>query len=259
MRARIFFLVSAVVLALALLGWPTTAAAQRSRGGGGGGGSRGGTATARSGGGGQTAAPRGGGQTSAPRGGGQATAPARPSSGGTRASNGGTYGAASAPDQARARQGRPVQGQAEPRTGGGPYTLRGGSRLPYYGYYPYGYGAFGLGYFYYDPFWGDYPYGGYGYGGYGYGPGYYNYNYGNTYDYGSLRLKVKPEDAEVYVDGYYVGQVGDFDGVFDHLDLEVGAHRIEIRAAGFEPLVFELRTLPGRTITYRGELQPVQK
>jgi len=29
----------------------------------------------------------------------------------------------------------------------------------------------------------------------------------------ALRLKVKPVDATVYVDGYYVGVVDDFDGI----------------------------------------------
>jgi hypothetical protein len=146
---------------------------------------------------------------------------------------------------------------------------------PYF-YSPYAFGAFGLGFWGYDPFWwgdswGGYPYwgwgnpywgyGGYGYGGYGYG---YGYNYGydrgdrNYQGYGSLKLKVKPKDAEVYVDGYYVGQVNDFDGIFQHLDLDNGTHRIEIRAEGYQPLVRELQIEPGRTVTLENELRRVQ-
>ena len=49
---------------------------------------------------------------------------------------------------------------------------------------------------------------------------------------GALRLKVKPVEASVYVDGYYVGVVDDFDGVFQRLRLEPGPHHLEIRAAG---------------------------
>ena len=59
-----------------------------------------------------------------------------------------------------------------------------------------------------------------GYGGY---PGYYGGSYsGYTSSYrdtGGLRLKVKPRDAQVLVDGYFVGTVDDFDGVFQRLDL----------------------------------------
>jgi len=60
------------------------------------------------------------------------------------------------------------------------------------------------------------------------------------------------------VDGYYAGQVDDFDGVIQRLELESGPHRIEIRAVGFEPLVVEVRVQPGRTITYHGDLRPTR-
>jgi hypothetical protein len=160
---------------------------------------------------------------------------------------------------------RPVTGQAVPRTTVQTPTSRNiYITSPYfgsYGYSPWGYGAFGLGYFYYDPFlWGypsyGYPYG-YGYPSYGYGypsygSSYSSYGYGYT---GAIRLKVKPRDAMVYVDGYYVGVVDDFDGIFQRLTLETGPHRLEIRADGYEPLVFEVRIEPDHTITYHGELK----
>jgi hypothetical protein len=165
--------------------------------------------------------------------------------------------------QSRSRGGNPPVGRAVPRSGRPP--IRGGTvYVPYYrsypyGYYgygyPYGYGAFGLGYFYYDPFYygySGYGYGGSGYGGYGYGRG---RHYG--YDLGGLRLKVKPREAQVFIDGYYVGLVDDYDGVFQRLNLDTGPHRVEIRADGYEPLIFEVRIVPGDTITYRGELQRV--
>ena len=77
---------------------------------------------------------------------------------------------------------------------------------------PVGYG-YGLGYFAYDPymFGGGYPYGGgAGYGGpggggYGYGSGSGSYSTSRGGEVGSIRLKVKPSNAQVYVDGYYVG------------------------------------------------------
>lgn len=122
---------------------------------------------------------------------------------------------------------------------------------PHYRYYdPWGYGAFGLGYFYYSPW----SYGrGYGYG----GPYWGQYAGPYGYDIGSVRLKVKPEDAEVYVDGYYAGTVDDFDGIFQSLKLDSGGYRIEIRKDGFEPLTFDVRVQYDRKITFRGELEPI--
>lgn len=126
--------------------------------------------------------------------------------------------------------------------GGGTTVIVGGG---YYGggYYPWGYGGLGLGGYYggfYDPWWyDDNPYAdqdGYG-------------------DEGSLRLKMKPRDASVYVDGYFAGRVDDYDGVFQRLTIEPGPHRIEVRADAFEPLMFEVRIQPDRTITYTGELK----
>ncbi len=131
----------------------------------------------------------------------------------------------------------------------------------YYPYYPLSYG------FFWDPWWGyGYPYG--GYGGYGYGAGYgagFGYGYGSygayqgpTYQiYGGLRLKVRPREAEVFVDGYFAGVVDDFDGAFQQLNLDVGPHRIEVRATGYETISFEIRTQPDEKITYKGELKPV--
>jgi hypothetical protein len=123
-------------------------------------------------------------------------------------------------------------------------------------YDPYYSTGFHLGYMAYSP-WGwtpafyGYPYGGYGgsyRGGYGY--------QGRGYDVGSLKIKVTPRDAEVYVDGYFAGQVDDFDGFWQSLKLDSGGYRIEIRKPGFETLQFDVHVQPDRTITYRGELRP---
>lgn len=76
--------------------------------------------------------------------------------------------------------------------------------------------------------------------------------------WGRLRLKVKPEHAEVFVDGYLVGLVDHFDGVFQRLHIEPGPHRIEFRADGYgyEPLTYDVLIQPDRTITYTGALKP---
>ena len=59
------------------------------------------------------------------------------------------------------------------------------------------------------------------------------------------------------MDGYFVGVVDSFDGVFQKLAVEAGTHRVEIRADGFEPAQFEIMVTPGETITYKGELKRI--
>lgn len=105
---------------------------------------------------------------------------------------------------------------------------------------------------------------------FGIGGGYYgaggSYPYGYTprgyYDplpgryYGGLRITDAPREAQVFADGYYVGIVNDFDGVFQHMNLEAGNHRIEIESPGFGPVAFDVMVQPGRTITYRADMYP---
>ena len=63
---------------------------------------------------------------------------------------------------------------------------------------------------------------------------------------------------QVFVDGYYVGVVDEFDGVFQRLRLEAGGHRVEIRLDGYSALTFDVLIPPGETVTFRGELLPIQ-
>jgi hypothetical protein len=165
------------------------------------------------------------------------------------------------PSGGRADNGRPIdraiprsQAPAPPRT----TIVRNYPRYyPNYSRYydPWGFGSFGIGYFYYSP-WTWAPYANYGYG-YGYGGYYPPYPGPYGFDIGSIRIKVKPQDAEVWVDGYYAGSVDDFDGIFQALKLDMGAYRIEVRKPGFETLTFDVRVQPERTITFRGEMRPI--
>jgi PEGA domain-containing protein len=183
------------------------------------------------------------------------------------------------PAYSRPRDGRTQTGTAVEREygvggSGGQYPLYGGYygssyyfRSPYRLYYAPVYG-FGLGYFY-DPLWydpyaygygsGAYGYGGYGYGGgYGGGGGYYGGSGQSGYDKGptgAVRLKVKPREAQVFVDGFFVGDVDNFDGTFQKLAIDAGGHKLEVRAEGYEPIQFEVLVTPGETVTYKGELK----
>lgn len=182
-------------------------------------------------------------------------------------------GAREVPNWSRPRGDRPVTGTAVERTGPPPDRDGGGNRGRYYdpfyyggygyggygyglgyGYYPYtfgmGYGLYsGLGWnpYYGDPF--DPYYGGYG----GYSSGVYN-----TREQGNLKLKVKPRNAKVYVDGYFVGLIDEFDGAFQKLALNSGRHKVEVRAEGFETAEFDVLITPDQTVTFQGELKRIQ-
>ena len=134
---------------------------------------------------------------------------------------------------------------ARPRARGGwTIVVRGGR---YYSPFYYGLGRpYGYGYPHYDGYGYGYPYFGGRYGGY----------YGGSYSYtGSVRLKVKPRDAEVLVDGYFVGTVDDFDGTFQSLKLEPVPASIEVRAPGFEALRLDVRVLADHKITYEENMR----
>ena len=73
-------------------------------------------------------------------------------------------------------------------------------------------------------------------------------------DVGYLRLEVEPAALlQIYVDGVYVGTPADHRG---EIELRSGAHRIEIRAPGYESMTFDVRIEAERGITYRGDLRP---
>jgi hypothetical protein len=159
--------------------------------------------------------------------------------------------------------GHAVVGRAVPRGAFAPRIIRPAivGVVPYRPYYyrPRVFLGLGLGYGY------GYPYGyGYGYPYYGYPYGYPAYGYGYPtppgylaavpgHAYGGVRITDAPKDAAVYVDGYYVGVVDDFDGVFQHINLEAGPHRVEIRMPdpNEPPIQFDVNVRPGETITYR--------
>jgi hypothetical protein len=107
----------------------------------------------------------------------------------------------------------------------------------YSGFYSGFYAPFYAGWYPYD---GQYPY-----------PGYYSRSWA------SARLEMKPRDAQVFLDGYFVGNVDQFDGVFQRLDLPTGEHEIEVYMKGYR--TYRQRTLfrPGETYHFKGILEPV--
>jgi hypothetical protein len=124
------------------------------------------------------------------------------------------------------------------------------------GYAPWSliYGSIGYANFgFYGGFGAPFPYYGYGYP---YPPGPYSPWQVSGYDIGGVRLKIRPRDAQVFVDGNYAGLVDDFDGTFQSLRIEQGGHKIEIHMPGFEDLELDVHVQPGRTITLSETLRP---
>ena len=137
----------------------------------------------------------------------------------------------------------------------------------------------GLGYFYYDPFWAGYP--GYGYcpyGGYYGGPaattvaavttaaaaitggavaGYGSSGGSGYYGTGHLRLKVKPRDAEVYVDGYFAGSWTTSTARSRSWSSRPVRTASRYERPGSATMTFEVRILADESVTYRGELNPL--
>lgn len=71
---------------------------------------------------------------------------------------------------------------------------------------------------------------------------------------GTLWLDLEPAtvNGQVFVDGYYVGTTAD---VGRELALEAGAHAVEVRAPGYEPMTVNVKIDAGRALTYRAALQ----
>jgi len=138
---------------------------------------------------------------------------------------------------------------------------------PYYAFRPHV--AVGLGLWAGYPF--AYPYAFYNPYYYPYYP-YYSYNlyppYGSTSSiYGSvsssvdqtnmggLSFEITPSSAEVFVDNVRVGTVGEFTATTQPLGLSAGNHHIEIRAAGYRTLAFDVDIIAGEVIPYQGALE----
>ena len=117
---------------------------------------------------------------------------------------------------------------------------------------------------YYDPYY--YPYDAYPYAS---GPGFSGayppppqgsvnvqpYAQANQGNMGGLSFDITPNTAEVYVDGNYSGEVGQFTSSSQPLGLPAGRHHIELREPGYEVTSFDVDIIAGQVIPYQGQLQ----
>ncbi|MCI0613733.1 PEGA domain-containing protein [bacterium] len=141
--------------------------------------------------------------------------------------------------------------------GGSHGSYHGGSHGGYHGGYHGYHGGYRYRYYspyYYRPYLGFYGYG-WGYPYYGYGFGYPAYS-GYYYGYGEVKLEVKPKDAQVFLDGDYVGTVDEFNSWYQRMNVEPGKHRIVIREQGYQPYRMDLRVLPGQSYKIKEQMHP---
>jgi len=108
--------------------------------------------------------------------------------------------------------------------------------------------------FYFDPFYRPYysrPFYWYPYSQSGYG-------YGARFDgSASLRLQVTPRQTEVFVDNYYAGTVDDFDGIFQRLHIEPGAHDVTLYLDGYRTVRQRVYIQPTGTFRLRYAMMPL--
>ena len=125
--------------------------------------------------------------------------------------------------------------------------VRGGVYYRPHYYRPYFYGAsFWYGSYGYPPFfWYPYSYSAVGYG------------YGRFDGDGSLRVQVMPRDTEVYIDNYYAGTVDDFDGMFQRLHVDAGAHDITLYREGYRTVRQRIYIQPTGTFRLRYNMVPL--
>lgn len=104
--------------------------------------------------------------------------------------------------------------------------------------------------FYYHPYFGFY------YGPY-YGPFYPHpgpFDRHGRYTVSALRIRVRPAEAQVYINGYYAGIADDFDGVFQRLYLPAGEHHLELRLDGYESFGQNVYVALGDTLDIRHQM-----
>jgi hypothetical protein len=140
-----------------------------------------------------------------------------------------------------------------PRAGTGTgHRYYGGGGGYYGGYYPWSPWYYPSSYAW-GPYWGSYYY--------GYWPqgAYYTGGYDRSYrsasgETGAIRVLVDPDDAKVYVDGYYAGKVEDFDGFTQRLYLTGGPHEILLKRDGYRSVRYRVYVIPGETIKIDHEM-----
>ncbi len=73
-------------------------------------------------------------------------------------------------------------------------------------------------------------------------------------NYGGVSFDMQPPDANLFVDGQYIGVVSGFGPNSEPLTLEPGPHKIAIQHEGYRPLEWDVTIVAGQVIPYKGAL-----
>jgi hypothetical protein len=123
--------------------------------------------------------------------------------------------------------------------------------------------AVGVGYgpaYYHPVFYDPFAWGAYGWYPYPWGPGRYYRPY-PVWGYdpaASLRIQSTPREAQVYVDGYFVGIVDDFDGWSQRLRLAPGEYEVQLHLEGYRTVTERMLLRPGTTYRLRRDMEPLR-
>ena len=71
---------------------------------------------------------------------------------------------------------------------------------------------------------------------------------------GGLRFETYPESAQVFVDGNYVGSVGDYGLRGKALELPAGQHSVELKADGYAPVAFAINISANQVSRFLGDM-----
>lgn len=72
--------------------------------------------------------------------------------------------------------------------------------------------------------------------------------------YGGVSFDVEPRDAELWVDGEYIGRVSDYTSYDPPLTLVAGRHHVELTGRNYQSVAFDITVVAGQVIPYQGTL-----
>jgi hypothetical protein len=73
--------------------------------------------------------------------------------------------------------------------------------------------------------------------------------------YGGVSFDIQPADADLFVDGEFIGTIGTFTPNAEPLTLTPGVHRIAVQHEGFRSMEWDVTIEPGQVVPYRGVME----
>jgi len=74
-------------------------------------------------------------------------------------------------------------------------------------------------------------------------------------DTGGLSFEVTPSNAQIYIDGTYMGTVSQFTPQSQPLGVKSGHHQLEIRADGYRTMTVDADVIAGQVLPFQGQME----